>query len=136
MVNLQVTHIDHVSVIITDVQRSRAFYSDVLGLQEIPKPSSFDFVALWFDLGGGQTLHLLKKPFADEPSPRHFALGVPNVIAARKYFRGLGIPIQETTVIHGCDRFFVYDPDSNRIEIIQWLKPYDPKSNGANELDE
>ena len=33
MSGLQVTQIDHVSVIITDVERSRAFYRDILGLE-------------------------------------------------------------------------------------------------------
>jgi catechol 2,3-dioxygenase-like lactoylglutathione lyase family enzyme len=60
MSNLQVTQIDHVSVIITDVDRSRRFYRDLLGLKEIAKPHTFDFVVVWFDLGG-QHLHLLLK---------------------------------------------------------------------------
>src|SRR4028119_1384646 len=77
-----VAGIDHVSVLITDVPRSRAFYAGVLGLTEIPKPRSFDFVALWFDLGGGQTLHLLQKPRPDARSPRHFALAPPDAPAA------------------------------------------------------
>ena len=42
---------------------------------------------------------------------------------------------EETTKINHCDRFFVYDPDGNRIEIIQWLKPYDPAESGAADVD-
>ena len=55
-----VTQIDHVSVLITDVERSRRFYGELLGLREIAKPKTFDFVVLWFDLGN-QQLHLLLK---------------------------------------------------------------------------
>ncbi|MBN9524022.1 VOC family protein [bacterium] len=135
MSGLQVTSIDHVSVLITDVPRSRAFYAGVLGLREIPKPRSFDFVALWFDLGGGQTLHLLRKPRPDTRSPRHFALSVPDARAAREHFARHGVPTEETTVIQGCDRFFVYDPDGNRVEIIHWLTPYDSATGGAAALD-
>lgn len=131
---LDVRLIDHVSVIITDVERSRGFYRDVLGLREIAKPRSFDFVALWFQLGD-QQLHLLLKPAPDTISPRHFALRVVDVEQARDYFRGLGIPIEETTKIAACDRFFVRDPDKNRIEIIQWIEPYDPERSGAAALD-
>jgi hypothetical protein len=29
----------------------------------------------------------------------------------------------------------VADPDGNRIEIIQWLQPYDPLASGATRLD-
>lgn len=130
----EVTNIDHVSVLVTDVQRSRHFYRDLLGLREIAKPKTFDFVALWFDLGN-QQLHLLQKPQADTPSPRHFALRVKDVRAAREHFQALGVPFDETTQIPHCDRFFIKDPDGNRIEIIQWLVPYDPAKSGANALD-
>lgn len=134
MSGLQVTQIDHVSIIITDVERSRRFYRDLLGLKEIAKPRTFEFVVLWFDLGN-QQLHLLHKTEADSRSPRHFALRVTDVPAARGYFRERSVPIQETTRIPGCDRFFIFDPDGNRIEIIQWLEPYDPTVSGAAKLD-
>src|SRR5262245_43850641 len=131
---LEVTSIDHVSVIITDLERSRRFYRDVLGLKEIAKPRTFDFRVLWFDLGN-QQLHLLLKPDPDKVSPRHFALRVKDVQAARAYFRERGVPTEETTPIPACDRFFIADPDSNRIEVIQWLEPYDPARSGAAKLD-
>ena len=126
--------IDHVSVLITDVGQSRTFYRDLLGLKEIAKPRTFDFVALWFDLGD-QQLHLLRADEPDARSPRHFALRVADVPAARAYFRDKGVPIQETTVIPGCDRFFLFDPDGNRIEIIQWIDAYDPARSGAATVD-
>ena len=135
MSSLQLTQIDHVSVIITEIDRSRRFYGQVLGLKEIFKPKSFDFIALWFELGN-QQLHLLQKPQPDSRSPRHFALRVKDIEAARDYFRRLGITPEETTKINQCDRFFVYDPDSNRIEIIEWLQPYDPIESGASQFDD
>jgi len=131
---LQVTQIDHVSVVITDIERSRRFYRDVLGLTEIAKPRTFSFSVLWFDLGN-QQLHLLLKERPDTLSPRHFALRVTDVAAARRYFQERSIPIEETTPIPGADRFFVRDPDGNRIEVIQWLRPYDPAQSGAAALD-
>ncbi len=134
MPGLQIRQIDHVSVIVIDLARSRRFYRDVLGLKEIAKPRTFDFSVLWFDLGN-QHLHLLLKPQADTVSARHFALRVADAQQARAYFQGHGVAIQETTPIPGADRFFVFDPDKNRIEVIQWLEPYDPASSGASRLD-
>ena len=125
---LPIVKIDHVSVLITDVERSRRFYGGVLGLREIHKPRTFDFVVVWFDLGD-QHLHLLLKDKPDAISPRHFALRVEDAAAARRYFQGHGIATQETTLIHGADRFFINDPDGNRIEIIQWLRPYSSAEN-------
>ena len=122
---LKFVKIDHCSVLITDVDRSRHFYRDVLGLKEIPKPRTFDFVAIWFDLGD-MHIHLLQKDKPDSISGRHFALRVADCAAARAYLQTQNVPIQEATSIPGADRFFILDPDGNRIEIIQWLRPYDP----------
>lgn len=135
MGGLDVRQIDHVSVVITDIPRSRRFYRDVLGLKEIAKPRTFDFAVLWFDLGN-QQLHLLLKDQPDTRSPRHFALRVRDANAARLHFASHGVPIQETTPIPHCDRFFVADPDGNRVEVIQWLEPYDPAASGAAALDQ
>jgi catechol 2,3-dioxygenase-like lactoylglutathione lyase family enzyme len=132
---MTITNLDHCSVLITNLERARWFYSDVLGLQEIAKPKTFDFVALWFKLSDGQTLHLLQKPLPDTRSPRHFALRVTDARAAREHFRAHGLEIQETGPIPHCDRFFVHDPDGNRIELIQWIEPYDPTVSGAERLD-
>ncbi|HLJ93018.1 MAG TPA: VOC family protein [Gemmataceae bacterium] len=129
--SLQLFQLDHSSVIITDVERSRHFYRDVLGLTEINKPRTFDFVVLWFQVGD-QHLHLLLKEKADAISPRHFALRARDVAAARIYFRQQGIPIEETTPIPGADRFFIADPDGNRIEIIQWFRLYNSEENAPN----
>jgi glyoxylase I family protein len=123
-----ISQIDHCSVIITDVERSRRFYRDVLGLKEINKPRTFDFVVLWFDLGN-MHIHLLLKDEPDSISPRHFALRVADGAQAREYFCRQGLSVQETTPIPGADRFFIHDPDANRIEIIQWLRPYKSEEN-------
>jgi catechol 2,3-dioxygenase-like lactoylglutathione lyase family enzyme len=125
---LPIIKIDHCSILVTDVQRSRHFYRNILGLREIHKPRTFDFVAVWFDLGD-QHIHLLQKDKPDSISPRHFALRVPDARKARDHFQAHGVAIQEATTIPGADRFFIADPDGNRIEIIQWLRPYDPEEN-------
>ena len=81
MSQLSIVHLDHCSVIITNVERSRRFYGELLGLREIAKPRTFDFVVIWYDLGD-QHLHLLLKEQADTLSARHFALRVADIHAA------------------------------------------------------
>jgi len=126
---LPVTHIDHCSVIVTDVAASRHFYGVLLGLREIPAPRTFDFVALWYDLGGTY-LHLLLKSDRDTISPRHFCLHVADIAAARAHVVDQGIRIDETVKIPGAERFFIRDPDGNRIEILQWESRYDALRDG------
>ena len=132
MTSLHITQIDHVSVLITDLERSRRFYGSVLGLTEIHRPRTFDFMVVWYDLGN-MHIHLLLKENADALSPRHFALRVTDAAAARVYFQHHGVVTQETTPIPGADRFFIFDPDANRIEVIQWLRPYSSEENAPKE---
>lgn len=113
---LDIIKIDHCSILITDVARSRRFYRDILGLREINKPRTFDFVALWFDLGDHH-IHLLLKDKPDALSPRHFALRVVDAQRARRHFQDHGIAIQESTLIPGAERFFIADPDQSRTSL-------------------
>jgi len=126
---IRFTHIDHCSVIVTNVEKSRDFYGRVLGLREIAAPKEFDFVAIWYDLDGTY-LHLLVKPQPDTISPRHFCLHTPDITGTRAYFANLGIPTEETVKIAAADRFFVRDPDGNRIEILHWDRLYEPDRDG------
>lgn len=118
----QTTRLDHVAIIVTDVVRASAFYRDVLRLTEIPRPASFDFPGAWFRLGpasGGQTLHLLGADVADTTGRRHFCLMVDDLRAAEAHIAAQGVDVAWNTKhkIPGIDRFFVYDPDGNRVEL-------------------
>lgn len=50
--------LDHGGLVIADPERSRAFYVGVLGLEEVPRPPTFDFPGLWVQVGE-QQLHLI-----------------------------------------------------------------------------
>jgi len=117
---LQIEGIHHHSVVVSDLNRARAFYREVLGLEEVPTPPTFNFAVAWFALGDGQQLHLLRADQAEAPGARHIALHTADTAAARAQLRGLGHRVDETTPIPGADRFFTSDPDGNRIELIHW----------------
>ena len=53
---LAVEAIDHVTLVVADLDRSRAFFADLLGMQEVPRPD-FGFPGLWFQAGSTQ-IHL------------------------------------------------------------------------------
>ncbi len=115
---LSVLRMDHVAIVVTDVDRSRAFYADVLSLPEVPRPRSFDFPGAWFQVGP-EVLHLLGKPQRVPPAAPHFCLWVADVHAAARHVedRGFTVLWEHKYKIDGVDRFFTYDPDENRIEI-------------------
>jgi len=118
MDGLIVERLDHVSIIVTDVNRSRAFYAGVLGLLEIPRPKSFDFPGAWFQVGP-EVIHLLGQPAPEPRGRRHFCLWVADVHSAARYLAATGLPVvwDRKYKIDGVDRFFTDDPDGNRVEI-------------------
>ena len=51
----------HTQLTVADLDRSRAFYRDVIGLKELARPQ-FPFPGAWFQLANGQELHIVKVP--------------------------------------------------------------------------
>jgi len=117
------TGIHHNSVLTSDADRAREFYAEILGMKEIPYPSTFDFPVIWFELGD-QHVHLIIANRPDSISPRHIAFHVQNASVAREALTAMGVAIEETVKIPGAERFFVHDPDGNRIELIEWQIPW------------
>ena len=99
--------------------RVRAFYCDVLGLTETPKPAAL--VArggLWLRCGA-QGVHFgVETPFTPQRKG-HPALLVDDLAALRQRLISAGIAIQEDTPIPGVDRLFVFDPFGNRLELME-----------------
>lgn len=118
---MKITGIHHYSVVVRDLVAAAAFYRNLPGLTEIPVPATFGpagIEARWFQVGGAQ-VHLIRGDEAGTDSRRHVALQTENAEESRKHFAALGVQTRETTPIPGADRFFISDPDGNRIEIIQ-----------------
>ncbi len=61
---------DHTALIVQELERSRWFYGEVLGLQEVPRPDNFTFGGSWFQ-GPGFQVHLILA--SDTSAPAGFA---------------------------------------------------------------
>jgi catechol 2,3-dioxygenase-like lactoylglutathione lyase family enzyme len=57
-VSMEIRSLDHAALLVSDVERSRYFYGQVLGMEEVPRPSNFDFPGAWFRKGRAE-LHLI-----------------------------------------------------------------------------
>ena len=86
----------HVALPVTDLERSRRFYADVLGLTEIERPAAFDFPGAWFAIGDGQ-LHLIVRPDGTKRTGKpidsrdvHFAIRVHDFDVVLQRLRGRG----------------------------------------------
>ena len=63
---IQVQHIDHVTIVISDLEATRQFYVNVLGMEEVTRPG-FSFPGLWLQAGPTQIHATLESPEAGQP---------------------------------------------------------------------
>ena len=59
---MPLTRFEHYFVYASDLERSRHFYEEILGLENGPRPD-FDFPGFWFYLDGGAVVHVGNSDF-------------------------------------------------------------------------
>ena len=102
-------------------ERARAFYGDLLGLEErdvLPTLDPAQFI--WYRVGGDLELHLM---LLDEPPPEraHFCLVVDGDLdALRGRLNAAGVPTNDVSPLVGRPRFFCRDPFGNAIELCRF----------------
>ena len=95
-----------------------AFYGEVLGLHEIPKPGALTGRGgVWFACGAQQLHCGVEEPIA--PSRRHPALLTDDLDAMRARLEAAGFPIRTGAKLPGYRRLSTGDPFGNRIELLQ-----------------
>ena len=95
---------------------TRAFYGELLGLEEVPVPQSIQHLDLiWYRLGELE-LHLFAEEAINNASSRHFCFVVTDLAATRAKLIEAGYNPQDTDVIPGRPRFFCRDPFDNNLE--------------------
>jgi glyoxylase I family protein len=130
MVKIETIH--HVSLPVTDLNRAKEFYTQILGLREIERPA-FDFPGAWFQLGDRQ-LHLIvhdhstfraQKPV--DSRDIHVAVRVTSYRETRDFLRSHGFHPEaeddgkqmkespQSTA--GWPQLYIMDPDRNIIEL-------------------
>jgi catechol 2,3-dioxygenase-like lactoylglutathione lyase family enzyme len=117
---IQFIRLDYIQICIPTGKESEArqFYTDIIGLTEIPKPKVLiPNGGLWYQLADIQ-LHIGIESEINK-SRRHPALEVSNLNEARQYLENRGITIKEEIQIPGLNRFSFIDPFGNRIELLQ-----------------
>lgn len=129
---IQVKRIDHVTFVVQDMERSRAFYVDLLGMQEVPRPG-FRFPGLWFQAGTTQ-IHLIGEHPESGPAgvflpeecelsrTRHVAFEVDNALQAAEVLQAQGVPIVAGPKQRpdGPTQLYIFDPDQNLIELYSY----------------
>lgn len=131
---MEIETIHHVSLTVSNLERSRQFYREILALDEIRRPD-FPFPGAWFRVGAHQQLHLIVHT---NPTFRgvkgidtrdvHFAVRVASYRQAFEFLRSKGYRedagdsdlLTMKTSPHataGFPQIYILDPDRHVIEI-------------------
>lgn len=127
---ISVTSFDHVTIICADLEATRRFYVDVLGMIGVPRPA-FRFPGLWFQVGNVQIHATQESPESGKAGwpdqgrnvvsrGHHVAFAVDDVSKALEIVQELGVriasPLQERP--DGYKQVYLYDPDGHVVEIV------------------
>jgi lactoylglutathione lyase len=114
------TQLNHVALHVADLEKSVAFYRDVLRLEPIPRPA-FSFPGAWFRLGLDQDLHLIggrDREVVSHNRGNHFALLVDDFDAWEKYLTENNVRFApRRTRPDGALQLYVIDPDGHYVEL-------------------
>ena len=57
---MEIKQLHHISIVVSDVARSKEFYRDVLGMKEVPWVDHYDFEGGWLRAGTHE-VHLIQQ---------------------------------------------------------------------------
>jgi len=130
---MEIDGLHHVALPCANLERSRRFYQEVLGLTEIPRPA-LPVAGAWFRVGASQELHLVvgdtqatfRASKGMDTNDIHFALRVASYRQALDALKAKGYredaspddPMGiRTSMRVGYPQIYILDPDRNIIEI-------------------
>jgi len=123
--------LQHFTIEPQDLEKTKAFYCDVLGLENGDRPP-LDFPGYWLYSGGVATVHLMgtrkpregivvrgtKKKFTHTSRFDHIAFAATDIDGVRRKLKGKKIKYRENVVPRtGAMQIFLYDPDGVGVEL-------------------
>ena len=117
---MAITGLDHLQLAIPagGEDKARSFYGDLLGMDEVPKPSNLSRTGCWFERGS-VSLHVGVDPDFVPASKAHPAFLVDDLAQLRAQLDRAGFVTKDDKPVEGYARFFSFDPFGNRIEFMQ-----------------
>ncbi|RRQ48584.1 VOC family protein [Maribacter algicola] len=117
---------DHYSLIVKDLEKTGAFYKDILRLKEIPHPSATSGFR-WFIINGNSQLHLIQKESVAMKHSKsvHLCLATQKLDDFVAYLTEKEVPYSDwpgkpnaiTLRADGVRQIYVQDPENNWVEI-------------------
>jgi catechol 2,3-dioxygenase-like lactoylglutathione lyase family enzyme len=118
--------LNHMSILVRDLQRSADFYQRVLRLPEVECLAAKSFIR-WFGIGAEQTIHLIEADFGDTHVEihTHFCITASDFEAMVAHIAGTGTPYRDVAGnagkvnvrADGVRSIYLQDPDGYWIEM-------------------
>lgn len=126
---IQVRQLDHVTLVVDDLEKSRDFYVNLIGMRDVERPA-FTFPGLWFQ-AGSTLIHLIEAHDQSGPAGypdqvvrantrnHHIAFLVDDAQVAAQTLKSRGIPLVSDAKERpdGAIQVFVQDPDGHVVEL-------------------
>ncbi len=111
--------LDHVTCRSTDLERTLAFYEDVLGLLQGPRPP-FGVPGAWLYAGGRPVLHLVERPVQGRDGViDHVAFEARDRTGISARLQAAGLSYDLVALPDGSAlQMFLLDPDGARLELV------------------
>ncbi len=133
---MEIRKLDHAALLVKDVEQSRHFYGQVLGMEEVPRPRNFAFPGAWFRKGSAE-LHLIGEAEPGraaqvQPGYRrneqsrgyaaHIAFEVDDLDEAQRHLRACGVEVVGGPQLRGDGvlQLYICDPDNYIVELFVW----------------
>ena len=119
-------HINHTAIYVTDIQKTGAFYTNVIGLDTVPEPFH-DGKHIWYSTGAHTMLHVIAGATAKREyyKNQHTCFTVPDFNLFIDKLKKLNWPYEDvagnknaiTTRVDGVHQIWLQDPDGYWLEI-------------------
>lgn len=128
MSKLPFIKINHIAIHVSDLEQSKLFYGEVLGLQSLEEPFK-DGLHAWYSIGGGASIHLIEEleqiPPKEISKTNHLCFSVADIEAFMGNLRANNCPFEnwagDQGKVHvrpdGIKQIFFRDPDQYWIEV-------------------
>ena len=117
---MAIKQLDHVNLRTANLAGMTAFYRDVLGFAEGPRPP-FEFGGAWLYCSGQAAVHLVeveRQPATQEPQLEHFAFQAEGMADFLARLRGAGVAYEIRVVPEfEIRQVNIFDPDGNHLHI-------------------
>ncbi|MCB0645269.1 MAG: VOC family protein [Saprospiraceae bacterium] len=118
---IEISNYNHVALAVKDIQKSTAFYKDIIGLQSVEVPDNLREIRSWFSVGATGQLHLLAGRAEAVTNNglfgSHFSVTITDADKALKHLEKHDISYTMRERFDGIRQIFLQDPDGYFIEL-------------------